>query len=588
MKKRRLSPFRGDRSLWIIISILLVISLLVIYSSTVSLAHAEKSVSGDTSYFMLRQAKFIIFSFLVMIFIHWIDFKYYARFIRLIFYFSVGLVILAMFIGESRNEATRWIPIPFFGRFQPSEMLKIALIALLAVQLGARSTIISKIPIIPSLSYKGWITSPHKNHDIWNKTTKPLVLPAAIACAVILPMNLSTAMIMFLVTLIIFIVGRVRMGEIWRIIKIGIVTLTVIITVMMLFGVGRAETWLSRIENYVAPLVGVQKTETKKDVAENFQKEQAKIAIASGGLIGKGPGNSTQRSQLPHPYSDYAYAFIIEEYGAFGGAVIFLLYLWIFYRTGVVMRRCRNTTTALLVFGLGLSITVQAFVNMLVCVGLFPVTGQPLPLISMGGSSVMFTCIAFGIILSISRQNNQEDAAEALAAKQATEQPQIQTTTEAETEKSTEEQEYQYEDDYQEIDNEPEPEQPVTKHQQYSYYAQEKEEQKDNEPEEPINNNRAMFVEPYSVSKKQDYDDNTQPIQSPRRGRSLFVEPSEPKYRDEHEEEREPVKAPPIAKKRKTVEPEEDEDDFPFTVVEKGDSRTIRDSKVDRNSVDLY
>lgn len=406
MRKRRLAPFRGDRSLWIIISAMLVISLLVIYSSTVSMAH--KDVAGDTSYFMIRQAKFIIFSFIVMFFVHWIDFRVYARYSRTLFYVAVVLVISTMFVGESRNDATRWIPVPFFGRFQPSEMLKVALVTLLAVQLGQRSTIISNIPILPALTRGGWLRNPQLNHDIFNRTTIPLVVPIVVACVVIFPMNLSTAAMLFLVSMILFVVARVRMREIMRLMMLGILSLTVVVTTMVVFKVGRAETWLSRIENYAAPILGHQKVKSEKDRAENFQKEQAQIAIASGGAFGKGPGNSTQRSQLPHPYSDFAYAFIIEEYGALGGVVIFLLFLWVFYRAGVIVRRCRNATTALLVMGLSLSITVQAFVNMLVCVGVFPVTGQPLPLISMGGSSVLFTCIAFGMILSVSRQNDEE------------------------------------------------------------------------------------------------------------------------------------------------------------------------------------
>lgn len=379
---------------------------------------AHKDVAGDTSYYMVRQAKFIIFSFIIMFFVHWINFQSYAKYTRTIFYISVMLVIATMFVGESRNDATRWIPVPFFGRFQPSEMLKIALVTMLAVQLGQRSSIISQIPILPALTPRGWRKNPQMNHDIFNRTTKALVIPIVCACAAILPMNLSTAMVLFMVSMTIFVVARVKLIEIGRLVMLAVITLSLIISTMVVFKVGRAETWLSRIENYVAPITGGEKTEkTEKDKAENFQKEQAQIAIASGGVLGKGPGNSTQRSQLPHPYSDFAYAFIIEEYGVGGGVVIFLLFSWVFYRAGVIVRRCRNATTALLVLGLSLSITVQAFVNMLVCVGIFPVTGQPLPLISMGGSSVLFTCIAFGMILSVSRQNDAEDYAEAMALK---------------------------------------------------------------------------------------------------------------------------------------------------------------------------
>lgn len=412
-RRKKLALLRGDRSLWIIIAVLCVVSILVVYSSTVSMAYRE--AEGDTSYYVLRQARFILAGFFTIIVVHWIDYKFYARFARPIFWISVVLALMAYFVGVSLNDASRWIRIPGIGlTFLPSDPLKIALIMLLASQLGSRQGVIDKIPILPALSPGGWRRNPQKNFDIFFKVTKPLVLPIAIAALVVMPANLSTAMIIVLIAVVMLLVGRVRTSQIWKLMWVSMIALVVIVAGMKFLGVGRADTWINRVESFVEPLVGSHKA---ADLApeDEFQKEQARIAIASGGVIGKGPGNSTQRSQLPHPYSDFAYAFIIEEYGIFGGLVILTLYLWIFYRAGVIMRKSRKPAPSLLVLGLSLMITIQAFVNMAVSVGIVPVTGQSLPLISLGGSSVFFTCIAFGMILGVSRETDECEA-ELLAA----------------------------------------------------------------------------------------------------------------------------------------------------------------------------
>lgn len=411
-KSRKLSLFRGDRSLWIIIAVLCVVSMLVVYSATASMAYRE--VAGDTSHYLFRQARFIILGFFIIIVVHWIDYKSYARYGRFLFKVSLVAVALAYVMGVTFNDAPRWIRIPVIGlTFQPSDMLKITLVMVLSGQLGARQSIINRIPILPALTWGGWQRNPRKNFDIFMKTTRPLIMPIFLAAAVVLPANLSTALIMFLVSIVILITGRVRKREIVRLCVGSLVALALIIGVMKVFDIGRAGVWVSRLTTYVEPLVGLGGGAINADGTINdddFQTQQARIAIASGGFFGKGPGNSTQRSQLPHPYSDFAYAFIIEEYGIFGGMVVLTLYLWIFYRAGVIVRRCNRPSAGLLVLGLALSITTQAFVNMAVSVGLLPVTGQTLPLISLGGSSVFFTCIAFGMILGISRQSDEYEA----------------------------------------------------------------------------------------------------------------------------------------------------------------------------------
>lgn len=414
-KKRKLALFRGDRSLWIIIAVLCVVSLLVVYSATVSMAYRE--VGGDTSYFLFRQARFIVFGFFMIVVVHWIDYRSYARYARVLFQVSIIFVILAYVIGVNLNDAARWIKIPIIGlTFQPSDMLKITLVMVLAQQLGSRQGIIDRIPVLPSLTNAGWQRNPQKNLDIFIKTTKPLIMPIVIACAVVLPANLSTAIIIFTVCMVMLWMGRVRHKELWRLMMTAGAALALVVSVMFVTGVGRAGVWISRVESFISPVFSNDADTTAKDKnnkqkADDFQIEQARIAIASGGVVGKGPGNSTQRSQLPHPYSDFAYAFILEEYGIIGGAIVFVLYLWIFYRAGVIVRRCKRPSPGLLVLGLSLIITMQAFVNMCVSVGLIPVTGQTLPLISLGGSSVFFTCISFGMILGVSRESDAEEAA---------------------------------------------------------------------------------------------------------------------------------------------------------------------------------
>lgn len=404
-KKRKLLLFRGDKPLWIIVAALFLVSLLVVYSATAAMAYRE--VDGNTSYYLFRQARFIMIGFFVIIVVHWIDYKYYARYAKALFQLSVVLVILAYIIGVSLNDAARWIRIPGLGfTFQPSELLKVTLIVVVAQQLGVRQGVISKIPILPPLTPGGWGRNPQRSFDIWYKTTRPLILPVVVATLVVLPSNFSTAAILWFTCMIMMMIGRVRQSELNRLMLVAVASCLVIVGGMYIAGVGRAQTWVNRVVQFAGSTEVV--ADSRQSSQDSYQVEQAEIAIASGGVIGKGPGNSTQRSQLPHPYSDFAYAFIIEEYGIVGGIVVFVLYLWIFYRAGLIVRRCNRPSQGLMVLGLSLIVTMQAFVNMAVSVGLMPVTGQPLPLISMGGSSVFFTCVAMGMILGVSRESERE------------------------------------------------------------------------------------------------------------------------------------------------------------------------------------
>lgn len=393
--------FGGDRALWIIIATLAVVSILVVYSSTASMAY--RKAGGDTTHYVMNQIKFILMGFAVVFVTHRINYQVYARFAKLGFIVALGFMALTFFIGVNLNDASRWIRIPIVGlTFQPSDFLKVTLVMVLAQQLAKRQSVIDRIPILPSFIPSDWSSKRNKNVDIFMHTTLPLLLPVVLACGAIFFSNFSTAAITFGTCWIMLLIGRVRMRELVRLLVVIIVPMVFVLGVMAAAGVGRAQTWVNRIKDFA----GTEQVDGKSD--DNLQVEQAKIAIATGGLFGKGPGNSTQRANLPHSYSDFAYAFITEEYGVVGAAVILVLYLWIFFRAILIFQKCGTAFPSFLVLGLSLMITMQALCNMLVSVHLFPVTGQALPLISLGGSSLLFTSLALGMILGVSRQVQEQ------------------------------------------------------------------------------------------------------------------------------------------------------------------------------------
>ena len=394
--------FGGDKVLWVILAALAVVSLLVVYSSTASMAY--RKAGGDTAHYFMNQLKFIGLGFVVIYLVHRINYQVYARFARLGFLVALGAMALTFVVGVNLNDASRWIRIPGVGlTFQPSDFLKVTLVMVLAQQLAQLQTVIQKIPILPQFSISGWTKNGRRNRDILFDTTIPLLLPVVLACGAIFFSNFSTSAITFFTCWVMLYIGRVRVRELWRLVGIVVVVIALALAFMSAAGIGRAETWMNRLKDYAG--IGTEQVDEKSD--DNLQVEQAKIAIASGGIFGKGPGNSTQRANLPHSYSDFAYAFIVEEYGVVGAVVVLVLYLWIFFRTILIFQKCGTAFPSLLVLGLGLMIVLQALFNMLVSVNLFPVTGQTLPLISLGGSSLLFTSLALGMILGVSRQTQE-------------------------------------------------------------------------------------------------------------------------------------------------------------------------------------
>lgn len=369
---------KGDKTIWLIVGILTVISLLVVYSSTGTLAY--KARAGNTEYYLIKHGSLAVVGLVLMYFVHHLPFRYFSRMAQIGLWLSVPLLVYTLVKGTNLNEASRWITIPIINQtFQSSDLAKLALIMYVARMLARKQEEIK--------SFK--------------EAFVPIILPVGIICALIAPANLSTAMILFMTCLIVMFIGRISMKYIGLLVITGMVSIGSFVFVSYQLDLFRAKTWVSRVDNFL-----------NSDASEEaYQAQQAKIAIATGGIIGKGPGKSTQRNFLPHPYSDFIYAIIIEEYGLLGGAFVLLLYLGLLYRVIRIVIKTPQAFGALLAIGLALSLVIQALVNMAVAVNLFPVTGQTLPLLSMGGTSILFTSIAIGIILSVSRESEQDDEA---------------------------------------------------------------------------------------------------------------------------------------------------------------------------------
>jgi len=372
---------KGDRIIWIVIVGLLIFSLLAVYSSTGTLAYKYKG--GNTAFYIMKHST-IVFVGLIIIFItHLIHYKYYSRISQVFLFLAVPLLAITLLIGTNINQASRWLTLPGLGfTIQTSDFAKLALIMYVARILSLKQEVIK--------DYK--------------QAFIPIMIPVVIVCLLILPANLSTALIVFATSMVLMFVGRIRIKHLFVFGGVGILTVALFVVIAVNINKeGRIGTWKNRIENFVGG-----------DGSENYQVEQSKIAIATGGIIPKGPGNSVQRNYLPNPYSDFIYAIIIEEWGLIGGIVVLLLYLILLFRAGVIVRKSTRTFPAFLAIGLTLSIVFQAMINMAVAVNLFPVTGQPLPFISMGGSSLVFTSIAMGIILSVSTGVNKANEYEAV------------------------------------------------------------------------------------------------------------------------------------------------------------------------------
>ena len=384
--------FRGDKVIWMVTLLLVLISLLVVYTSSEQLANRRNQ---NNTYILFRHFVTVVFGLGAMILAANIKYQRYSRILLLFFWISLPLLVFTMFLGKYVNNAQRGIEI-LGMTFQTSDLAKVALIEFLARILTLRRDSLDNI----------------KELIIY------VMLPILVTVGLIFKNNFSTAAMLFVTCVVVMFLGRIKLkyifGFIGAVVLVGGIALLVLLAIKPADAkdTNRSRTWLARVERFV----GASDEEDEVQEDKFNQVLQAKIAIAGGSVFGKGPGKSTQRNVLQHAYSDFIYAIIIEEYGLVGGAFVLLLYLVLLFRATRIMIRAPQSYGGLLAMGLAFSLVFQAMLNMGVAVGLLPVTGQPLPFVSMGGTSLMFTGMSLGIIISVSKglekDNNDERDAE--------------------------------------------------------------------------------------------------------------------------------------------------------------------------------
>ena len=388
--------FGGDRVLWVIIIALLTISVLVVYSSTAKMAYNPRSAI-TTAAFLRSQLVQLAICVCALFVVHRINSRTYRRWTTFFWWLSIILTAAVYFTGNTTNGAARWISIGGF-QFQPSEMLKVTLIMYLAHQLARRQDTIREMQIIPTIFFWRW--NRPKQRRIWSDGGRYIFAPIVLSCAVILPAHTSSAVLAFALSLAMLFIGRVRGVEIRRLILWALCGAAFV----GLLGLGRSHTASNRITTWVELWTTNRMEVPVEDLSDT---ERSMIAIYNGGILGRGAGQSAVRVEMTHPESDYAFAFFVEEYGIVIAMVLVALYVWVFFRAIEIFERCPKRFPAMLSLGVALLITGQALLHIMVTVNIIPETGQTLPLISRGGSSLLFTSIGLGMILSVSRQTEE-------------------------------------------------------------------------------------------------------------------------------------------------------------------------------------
>lgn len=390
---------RGDKYIWGIVVLLSLISILVVYSATGSLAY--KMYKGNTNVYLFKQVSFSLLGLLLIYFLHRINYTIFSKVATIMFLVSIPLLLYTLFFGAKINDGSRWIKLPIINMtIQTSDLAKLALFMYISRLLSKKQEVIKDFK-------KGFL---------------PVVTAVLIICALIMPANLSNALLTGATALLLMFIGRVSIKHILLTIGVALIPVALIIMAAVFTydgkqkteapkagiaekakSFGRIGTWVKRVQDFMYA----------KDNETPYQVQQAKIAIANGSvLVGLGPGNSRQRNFLPQAYNDFIYSIIIEEYGLLGGAFMIFIYLVFLFRCIRIFRRCPYAFGAFLALGLSFTLVIQAVANMAVNVNLVPVTGVTLPLVSMGGSSFLFTCGAIGIILSVARNVEQMEGKE--------------------------------------------------------------------------------------------------------------------------------------------------------------------------------
>ncbi|SFV29489.1 FtsW/RodA/SpoVE family cell cycle protein [Thermoflavifilum thermophilum] len=400
--KQLMQQIRGDKVIWGVVIMLSLISMLAVYSSTGMLAYRMQH--GHNEYYLFKQVSVLLFGLLIIYLSHRVHYMIYARVAKIGVIIAVPLLIYTLLFGSHVNDASRWIRLPVINlTFQTSDFARLALFMYVSLQLARHQEEIKDF---------------HKGY-------KPVLVAMLVICGLIAPANLSTALLLGASCFLLCFIGRVALKHLMITLLVVALPLLILMGIAALTyhpddqlhtfdrrqrawyervierveGKGRIATWIHRVQDFMFA--------SHEDVP--YQVEQAKIAIARGGLLGKGPGNSIQRNFLPYPYSDFIFAIIIEEYGLVGAALLIMLYLILLFRCIRLFRRCPYAFGSFLCIGLSFTLVIQAFANMGVAVNLLPVTGVTLPLVSMGGSSIWFTSLSIGIILSVARYMEKEE-----------------------------------------------------------------------------------------------------------------------------------------------------------------------------------
>lgn len=377
------SKLNGDKTIWAIVALLAIFSFLPVYSASSNLAYLGTE-TGNTFTYLVKHFFHLAFGLLIMFGVHKIPYRYYRGLSILLIPIVVLLLIFTLSQGTSLqgSYASRWIQVPIVNMsFQTSEFAGLILMIFVARYIGKKRE--------EPIAFKSSLL------HLW--------LPVFLIIGLILPANLSTAMILFSMVVMLLIIGGYSKRYLSVILITGVIMLSIFgLTAKAFPGLfpNRVDTWVSRIESFT----------DNKNEKEQYQVEKAKIAIATGGVMGNGIGKSVQRNFLPQSSSDFIYAIIVEEMGLIGGLGVLLVYLILLFRIAIIVTKSNSMFAKLLVIAVGIPVIFQAFINMGVAVNLFPVTGQTLPLISSGGTSIWMTCVAFGIVQSVAAGRGEEES----------------------------------------------------------------------------------------------------------------------------------------------------------------------------------
>ncbi len=379
---------KGDQVIWMIAIIISLYSLLAVYSSAGQLAYKYKG--GNTEYYLIQRVIMLGMALGAMYVFHKIKYTVFSKLSIIGVVASIPLLLITLVMGSNINDASRWLTIPGLPiSFQTSDIAKLALVIYVARTLAKKQDVIKDFK-------QGFL---------------PVAIPVCVVCALILPANFSTAALLFMICLTLMFIGGIAFKHIAGLIGTAVAGFSFLILISFAAPnlLPRLQTWKSRVESFISKPAVEEEEGSIAISKDKYQIEYAKMAIAEGGLFGTGPGNNLHKYRLPQSYSDFIFAMIIGEYGLiFGATVILLAYLILVYRMLRIAIRSQYAFATFLAVGLSLMLASQAFVNMCVAVNIFPVTGQPLPMISMGGTSALFTGITLGIILSVSRTLNEE------------------------------------------------------------------------------------------------------------------------------------------------------------------------------------